>query len=62
MTDNPQPEVAGAKTKNFTPATPAQGSVTGKKPNRGKNGDDKQPTPGTSSMPKIRQTEKTNLM
>ena len=54
MTDNPQPGVAGAKTRKFTPAALAQGLVTGKTPTGEKNGDNKHPTPGTSSMPKIR--------
>ena len=38
LTDNPVPGVVGAKTKNIAPAALAQGSVTGKIPNRGKTG------------------------
>ena len=62
QTDSPQPGVVGAKTKKFTPAALALGSLTGKKPDRGKNRDNKQPTPGTNSTPKIRYTEKTNKL
>ena len=56
MTDNPQPEVAGAKTKEIT-RRPGPGVGDRKKNPTGEktgNGDNKQPTPDTSSMPKIR--------
>ena len=42
-----------SQSKKITPAVPAQGLVTGKNPNRGKNRDNKQPTTGTSSMKQL---------
>ena len=42
--------MAEARNKIFSPAVPAQGSVTGKNPSRGKNG-------GKNSHPRMKQME-----